>query len=248
MKPTDIILQKLREIEVKYDVTVLYACETGSRAWGFPSPDSDYDVRFVYAFKDYMVINEPRDVIEYQVDETWDITGWELRKALRLFRNTNSAMIERLHSPIKYMEVNDFLSKIRTLTPQYYAPKAGMHHYLSMTRNLFEQDFQGETVRLKKLFYVVRTSLAALWIAKNQTAPPMTLGELRVNLPPHLDNVIDDLLVKKAISTEKFDVENNKEICDFVRNNIDFCQNIAPQLPENKQDVALLNHFFKTII
>jgi hypothetical protein len=73
------ILQKLSEIESKYNVTVFYACETGSRAWGFPSPDSDYDVRFVFAFKDYLTIDDPRDVIEFQVDETWDITGWDLK-------------------------------------------------------------------------------------------------------------------------------------------------------------------------
>ncbi len=120
------ILQKLNEVEEKYDVKILYACETGSRAWGFPSPDSDYDVRFVFAFKDYMTIDEPRDVIEFQVDETWDITGWDLRKSLRLFRSTNSAMIERLNSPIIYKETGSFREQLKALMPQYYAPKAGI--------------------------------------------------------------------------------------------------------------------------
>jgi uncharacterized protein len=245
---TDIILQKLKDIESKYNVTIIYACETGSRAWGFPSPDSDYDVRFIYALKDYMTIAESRDVIEYQVDATWDITGWELRKALRLFRGTNSAMIERLCSPIIYSEIGDFHTQLINLAPQYYSPKAGMHHYLSMTRNIFDNDLQTETVRLKKYFYALRTSLAALWIAKNQTAPPMTLAELRVNMPHDLNPIVDDLLIQKSVSNEKSDVQKISILHDFIHQNIIHCQAITPQLKDTQSDKTELDIFFKKIL
>jgi predicted nucleotidyltransferase len=78
--------RELDEIELNYDVHILLAIESGSRAWGFPSPDSDYDVRFVYAYgmETYLSIEPPRDVIERPIDSALDINGWDLRKALRL--------------------------------------------------------------------------------------------------------------------------------------------------------------------
>ena len=245
----EIINHKLYEIEEKYNVKVLYACETGSRAWGFPSPDSDYDVRFVFAFKDYLTINEPRDVIEFQVDETWDITGWDLKKSLRLFRGTNSAMLERLNSPIVYKEISGFRTKLLKETPQYFAPKAAMHHYLSMTHNIFTQDLQSESVRLKKYFYAIRTSLAALWIAHNQSVPPMTLGELRVNLPQNLAPIIDEMISLKMRSNEKTLVAKYVDVHDFIQKSIDFCTSVAPTLRVNRDsDDATLNQLFKEFI
>ena len=243
------ILFKLNEIEEKYNVVVLYACETGSRAWGFPSPDSDYDVRFVFAFKDYLTVESPRDVIEFQVDETWDITGWDLKKSLQLFRGTNSAMLERLNSPIIYKEIDGFKGKLWDMTPQYFAPKAGMHHYLSMTNNIFTKDLQTDVVRLKKYFYALRTSLAALWIAQNQSVPPMTLGELRVNLPQKLASIMDEMIALKSVSNEKTEVQKNEELHDFIQKTMDYCAKVSPNLSVHlNYDNTVINQFFKEFI
>src|SRR6188768_2678862 len=108
----DIIVAKLKEVERQYQVKILYACESGSRAWGFASPDSDFDARFIYVHKKehYLSIEEQRDVIELPIDEVLDINGWELKKALRLFKKSNGPLYEWLQSPIVYMQ-DEFFAK-----------------------------------------------------------------------------------------------------------------------------------------
>ena len=88
------IRNKLDEIERTENVRVILAVESGSRAWGFPSPDSDYDVRFIYVRRpeDYIRLNPVRDVIEWQLDDIYDISGWDLQKALRLMHDSNPSL------------------------------------------------------------------------------------------------------------------------------------------------------------
>lgn len=104
MQITKVITEKLNEIEEKENVKILHAVESGSRAWGFASPDSDYDVRFIYVRKkeDYLTLCEKSDVIEWQLDETLDINGWDLKKALQLFHKSNATLFEWSNSPIVY--------------------------------------------------------------------------------------------------------------------------------------------------
>ena len=101
-----LIHSRLIEIEAKNAIKIVYACESGSRAWGFPSANSDYDVRFIYIrpVDWYLSIYEKRDVIEYPIDEQLDISGWDLKKALQLLRKTNPPLLEWLGSPIVYLE------------------------------------------------------------------------------------------------------------------------------------------------
>ncbi|MBB6501044.1 putative nucleotidyltransferase [Pedobacter cryoconitis] len=91
---TETIKQKLTELEQTHQIKILYACESGSRAWGFPSPDSDFDVRFIYtrAINDYLNIKEVHDVIELPVNEVLDICGWDIKKSLNLFHRSNSPL------------------------------------------------------------------------------------------------------------------------------------------------------------
>lgn len=98
------INEELDKIERKEGVRILHAVESGSRAWGFASPDSDYDVRFVYVRpkEDYLRLDEPKDVIEWQLDEVLDINGWDLKKALRQFAKGNVTLFEWSESPIVY--------------------------------------------------------------------------------------------------------------------------------------------------
>ena len=163
----EIIVSKLNAIEYKSNVRILYACESGSRAWGFASPDSDYDVRFIYVHprEHYLSVDEQRDVIELPINDLLDINGWELRKALRLFKKSNGPLYEWLQSPVVYDQNNEFIDDLKNLMPHYFSPRANMHHYLSMAKTVFESDLAGGEVRLKKYFYALRPILACRWIA-----------------------------------------------------------------------------------
>lgn len=102
----DTIRSRLDAIQASENVCIVYACESGSRAWGFPSADSDYDVRFIYVrpVEWYLSIDDKRDVIECPVEDGLDINGWDLRKALRLSRKSNPPLLEWLGSPIVYLQ------------------------------------------------------------------------------------------------------------------------------------------------
>lgn len=190
------IQAKLRELENQHSVRILFACESGSRAWGFPSADSDYDVRFIYAHAAdwYLTIDDHKDFIEIPVNEVLDINGWDIRKALRLFRNSNAPLYEWLQSPIVYRQNDAFTENIKELMHTYFSLRAGMHHYLSMARNAFA-DLQADEVRIKKYFYCLRPLLAATWIADKQQLPPMEFPVLRSLITDDkLQMEIDNLL------------------------------------------------------
>ena len=136
------IKAKLLEIEKEENVRIFYACESGSRAWGFPSVNSDYDVRFLYIREQnfYLSIDveDKRDVIEVPIDDELDINGWDLRKALRLLRKSNPPLLEWLSSPTVYLEEEELIKKFRSLVPLSYSPTACMYHYMQMARNSFK--------------------------------------------------------------------------------------------------------------
>ena len=130
----DVIKERLDIIQRERNINILYACESGSRAWGFASPDSDYDVRFIYARKlnDYLAITNRADVMEYPISEVLDISGWELRKTLQLFLKSNAPLYEWLQSPVIYKNDALFADELIALIPAYFSLRAGCHHYHSM--------------------------------------------------------------------------------------------------------------------
>ena len=87
---------RLRRIEAAHGIRILYACEAGSRSWGFPSPTSDYDIRFIYVspLKSYLRLTPMPDTITLPQDELWDIQGWDLRKCLHLLKKGNVSVIQ----------------------------------------------------------------------------------------------------------------------------------------------------------
>ncbi|MEO1722159.1 MAG: nucleotidyltransferase domain-containing protein [Pseudomonadota bacterium] len=204
----DEIAGALNDIEREHGVRILFAIESGSRAWGFPSPDSDYDVRFVYAHPvDWYLSLEPgRDVIERPIVGDLDINGWELRKALNLLRKPNPVMLEWLSSPIRYRweaGVADRLIALAELT----APAAAcVHHYLHLGEGQLRQHFEGrDTVGYKKYFYVLRPALALRWVRLNPSdAPPMNIQEMsaRLSLEAEESAAIDQLVALKAVARE----------------------------------------------
>ncbi|RZL15852.1 MAG: nucleotidyltransferase domain-containing protein [Hymenobacter sp.] len=195
----------LARLEAQYGIRILYACESGSRAWGFPSPDSDYDVRFIYVHPAdwYLRLDEGPDTLNFPVDEDLDLAGWELRKALRLLRGSNAALFEWLQSPVVYYEAPGFRAQLAPLLPLAFNLKAGLHHYQGQLRRGVEEDLVGEEVRLKRLFYALRAALAARWIRECHTLPPMEFKALCEMLPSEFQEVVAELLAQKALATEK---------------------------------------------
>lgn len=176
------ILQRLRATENTSNVRIVLAVESGSRAWGFASPDSDYDVRFIYAHpKEWYVavdLEEKRDVIEYAITDEIDLNGWDLRKALRLYWKSNPAFVEWIQSPIVYQSIGCFAERVRALLPTVYSCERGIYHYRSMAKTNYRSYLRGESVKTKKYFYVLRPLLAARWIERHGTAAPIEFDRL----------------------------------------------------------------------
>ena len=180
------IQQLIESVESQEQVRVVLAVESGSRAWGFPSGDSDYDVRFVYIrSRDWYLsidVDARRDVIERPLKDLIDLSGWDIRKALRLFAKANPPLIEWLSSPIIYTDLSGFREELVRLLPTYYQPRACMYHYLRMAENNRRDYLDGMTVWTKKYFYVLRPILAVKWIEQGRGPVPMEFSKLLVTV------------------------------------------------------------------
>lgn len=229
------ILEELKRIEKEEDVRILYACESGSRAWGFPSKDSDYDVRFLYIRPEewYLSIFDKRDVIERPISNMLDINGWDLRKALNLFRKSNPPLLEWLQSPIVYMENYSIAEQIRCISPFTFSPKSCMHHYLHMAKGNYREYLQGDQVKIKKYFYVLRPVLACEWIEKYNTMPPIKFQTLVDALVPEgseLKTVILVLLARKMAGDEMDYEPRINPINEFLEERIAYYERTATSM------------------
>lgn len=191
------ILKELQKIEQEENVKIILAIESGSRAWGFASPDSDYDVRFIYVrnTEDYLKLEGMRDVIEWCLDDTLDINGWDIRKVLQLLHKSNPTVFEWCSSPIVYTQRDEFRI-LKNILPQYFSIKKSLYHYWHMAETNYREYLKGEEVRIKKYFYVLRPLLVAKWILDKRIAPPMLFeelveAELDECLLPELDRVLE---------------------------------------------------------
>lgn len=231
------ISMKLQEIEEKENVLILHAIESGSRAWGFASPDSDYDVRFIYVrdVKHYLCLEEQRDVIEWQLDETLDINGWDLQKALRLLHKSNPTLFEWNNSPIVYKTTKQW-ENLRKVINKYFLDKAGLHHYLSTAHSNYREYLKGETVRLKKYFYVIRPILACKWILEKKCPPPMLFSDLiGAVLEVEMKPVIKDLLLLKINSPEIGEGKRIDVLNEYIEKNLDNLKTIINSMPVDKR-------------
>lgn len=217
-------MSRLDEIEREESVRVLYACESGSRAWGFESVDSDYDVRFLYVHSRdwYLSIQNHRDVIERPIDDSLDISGWDLRKALRLFRKSNPPLLEWLGSPIVYREEGDTAQKLRGLAKEFYSERACAYHYLHMARGNYRDYLQDEEVWTKKYLYVLRPLLAIQWLEQGLGLVPTEFQRLVDRLVPEgrVRESIDRLVEQKRRGSELAKGPKMVAISDFIESEL----------------------------
>ncbi len=245
----DKILKELKDIEDREHVKILYACESGSRAWGFESADSDYDVRFIYIRpRDwYLSIDPGRDVIERPIDEVLDVSGWDLPKALQLYRKSNPPMVEWLQSPICYLEQGVLAQTLRDLMPQYFSARACMHHYLNMARGSYKDHCKGETIKLKKYFYVLRPILACEWILADLGPVPMRFTDMvdRLIEQPSLHRAIEDLIAQKRTVGEMGTGPKIPVISQYIDQQMQRLESISTEMPAVRGDTEMLNRIFR---
>ena len=213
------IERALTNIEQDFQVRVLYACESGSRAWGFASANSDYDVRFIYAhtLEWYLSIRDRRDVIEQMLPGDLDVSGWEIRKALRLFQKSNPPMLEWLTSPIVYREDSVFMSDLRRLMDVYYSPVNCFKHYLHMAEGNIRGYLQSEEVRTKKYLYVLRPLLGCRWIEQKRGPVLMEFEKLYVTLEdPTILTAIQALVERKRAGDELESGQRDPVLAGFI--------------------------------
>ncbi|MEW6669150.1 MAG: nucleotidyltransferase domain-containing protein [Thermodesulfobacteriota bacterium] len=245
----DKICARLAHIEAHQNVRIVYACESGSRAWGFPSADSDYDIRFLYLRpkKSYLSIEEPRDVIEPPPEGALDLSGWDLKKALGLFAKSNPPLLEWLGSPIVYLEKYSVAAEMRRLLPVYYSPAACMYHYYHMAHRNYREYLKGDEVWTKKYLYVLRPLLALLWIEQGKGVVPTEFRLLVSALvkEPLLKREIDRLVEAKRSGGEMDRGPRIDAIGDFIETELERWQTERVRHRKPRVYLDALNHLFR---
>lgn len=242
-----LIQEKLREIEGREECRILLAVESGSRAWGFASPDSDYDVRFIYVRprESYLRLNRLRDVIELPVDDVLDINGWDLDKTLKLLYKSNPTVFEWFSSPLVY-QTTPFAETFKSVMRRYFLSKSSLWHYLHMADGNYRESLRGGTVKAKKYFYVLRPVLACRWILERETPPPVLFSELAESqLPEYLEDTVRELLELKINAPEIQMIPRIDILNEYLEQSIVEIGELVRQYPkESPQDWAELNSLF----
>ena len=251
------IQNSLDEIEKKYQVRILLAIESGSRAWGFASPDSDYDVRFIYMHKpeDYLRIDSIKDAINWQLDEVLDINGWDLKKALFAFAKGNPNIIEWANSPIIYRKAEEW-DEIKNIALKYFSEKAALYHYYGTAMSTYQKFLTGEMVRYKKYFYALRPLLCCRWIERYHQIPPVEFQKLlgmfdgtEEGLDDTLYQSIQDLLSRKKVTEEKDLNPQMPVIIDFIREECLRQKQISEATKDDhRKDYTEINEAFRRVL
>lgn len=251
------IQENLDAIEKECSVRILLAVESGSRAWGFASPDSDYDVRFIYVREpeDYLRIDTRKDTVEWRLDEVLDINGWDLKKALLAFGKGNPNVAEWANSPIVYRQAAEW-EQIRQAGLAYFSEKAALCHYYGTANNTRLSFLTGEMVRYKKYLYALRPLLCCRWIERYHCAPPMSFEELLKlfdepdeALPKELYEEIQILLEKKTQAKEKELSPHLPLVRDFIEAECERQKQISDAAPDDhRYDFDDLNECFRSIL
>ncbi len=249
----EIIQERLTEVEREHGFRILYACESGSRAWGFASEDSDYDIRFLYVWPrdHYLGVYDPQDMFDYGVDaQDLDLTGWDIRKALPLFRKANGSLMEWLFSPEVYFENEEVMSHWRELAKDYFVPRNSAAHYLGLSRKINGEIREKGKVTAKKYLYVLRALLSAQFVAEQQQAVPVEFAQLRnsLELPVEVTAEIDQMISEKSGGKESDGIERNRVLDEFVDTRTDEVGAQIPDLSGDLGTVDRLNEFFREVI
>lgn len=248
------IRQKIATIELEYKVEVLYACESGSRAWGFASNDSDYDVRFIYkhGYEDYLSISPPKDTIDCPLDgNKLDFVGWDIKKALGLLNQSNASVFEWLQSPIIYINNGSFSNRLWDIALNYASPRTLIRHYLGVMKSAYQSGLKKDQMNVKKYFYVLRPLLAAMWIRDYGQPAPIdfdTLLKKGTAQKPKIAQIIEGLLEIKKKGNESDIATLNLDLELFIEEESTSCERLANRLLREGKSTNALDSFFRDTI
>lgn len=241
-----LVPQKLKEIEKEYGVRILYAVESGSRAWGTCSEHSDFDVRFIFVRpkKEYLRLDSTRDVLEFPIADGWDMGGWDLSKLLKLLQSTNSQIYEWFASPLVYMD--DGLSeRIRPLLDTYFAVKTAAKHYLHQADMKMKQALRVEEPKVKHYLYTMQHLAAARWILQKQEFPPISFDSLVPLLPEAIRQEAAGILFMKTMQSDQPRIPHMRGLEDMLAEEWERLREEIYQLPKvEEKDWDMLNQFF----
>jgi len=243
------ILARLSALESERGIKILMAIESGSRAWGIASPDSDFDVRFVFthSVERYLSVREPFDTINLPIDQDLiDLSGWELRKTLNLIAKSNASPLEWTQSSIIYLDEDNFLAELNSLASSYFQARTTAHHYLGLTQKTWLGELQKPNFSIKKYFYALRPLFAAMWIVERAEKPALSFADLRqVVKDQKVQKALDELLVAKEKAIEAEPISAVPVLHDFIERSYQTTLAKAAQLEKNFHEIAQADHFFR---
>ncbi|TJZ51823.1 nucleotidyltransferase domain-containing protein [Sphingobacterium olei] len=242
----DKIIDKLNEIARAENVTILFACESGSRGWGFPSVDSDYDVRFIFVrnMEDYSSVFLPDMDLKFPINGELDVSGWDIKKVLTLLFKSNATPFEWIQSPIVYHEEKGFKISFLEQIENFFCARRQVHHYLGTVRSKM-MDLDRKTIRLKSLFYILRSLLAAEWSIVHNSYAPMAFEDLAVLLPDNIKDEIKALLSLKSRVDERFEYRLSSDIKSYIGEQFPYLVREAKLLPITQFEKQKLEEYLK---
>ncbi|SFI48995.1 nucleotidyltransferase domain-containing protein [Halpernia frigidisoli] len=243
------IIDKLESLEKEKNIKILLAIESGSRSWGFASPDSDYDIRFIYKNPTdwYLSPWEKKDTLEFMTEDDLDGSGWDLKKVFQLLLKSNVPLLEHLYSYIFYVKNDKFLELMKPLAKNAFSPISVVFHYLSMSKKYLESCNKNE-VKLKDYFYCLRTTLACKWVIEKDSFPPVNFHEMLDLLQNEILEKVNKLLVLKSENGEKYYHPNDWELFDYLKNEIEIISEKAKSLSAGSFDKIEAEKVFVEIL
>lgn len=221
------IINKLNETEREHDVKIVFAIESGSRGWGFESPDSDFDCRFVYTRRkdSYLTVLEKKDFIEYDVDSIFDVNGWDLEKFIKHIMKSNSTLHEWLSSNVIYIKNDECTKLLQDLALDFFNPISACYHYMSMAKKKFNVVLSDDC-KIKTYFYVLRPLANVRYICEHKQIPPMEYFKTleMINVSSKVKEEINKLYDLKITVEEKYKAEANKVLIDYFESEIEYLE------------------------
>ena len=233
----ELVIMKIREIEEKEHIRVLHAVESGSRAWGFASPDSDYDVRFIYVRDKefYLSLRDNKDFIDWELNEVLDINGWDLKKALQHFHKSNATLFEWSNSPVVYYTTEEWKQLYQKAACKYFSCKSALYHYYGTANKNYYGYLTEEMVKYKKYFYVLRPILACRWIEEKKCPPPVLFDELfNTVLEDDMKAAVEDLLSKKVKMSEADKAPRIEKINQYIEEKLAYYKALADTMDDDR--------------